>query len=152
LGTAGNAVLIAGGSMTVSSGGAANFMTISGGHELVASGGTIGNTTIWAGTLEIASGGHAAGAQVAFSGTTGELVLDENRFKGTIAGFNASDTVDLKAMSWAQNPQVVSYVNNTLTVSAGTDTARLQFLSVQAQANFQLADDGHGGTLIQFHS
>jgi hypothetical protein len=37
-------------------------------------------------------------------------------------------------------------------VAAGTDTAKLQFMGTYAQANFTLADDTHGGTLIHFHS
>ena len=108
--------------------------------------------------MEMQSGAHVLnGSTTSFSfsgGGGGEIVLDENRFRGTIVGFAASDTIDLRAMSWAQSPHIVSYNsnNNMLTVAAGTDTAKLTILGAFAQANFQLADDHSGGTLIQYHS
>ncbi len=39
-------------------------------------------------------------------------------------------------------------MSGTLTVTDGTHTARLTMLGSYVAANFHLADDGHGGTLV----
>ena len=133
------------GSAIVSSGGSVGIggLTVgNGGIAIVLSGGIAsGGMTIHSGGIAILSGGQASGNALIQSGGTLELFGD-----AVLSG-------GVKAMSWAQSPHVVSYMGNTLIVSAGADTARLQILSVAAQANnFILTSDGHGGTLINFHS
>jgi len=71
------------------------------------------------GTLQIASGGRAKGAQVTFAGDTGELVLDDNRFRGTIAGFTGpgtiadSDKIDLAALTYNTSASTPTYFGTT---------------------------------------
>ena len=78
-------------------------------------------------------------------------MLSGTTFRGKIAGFDSpSETIDLTAVNFAS--ATLGYVGNslsgTLTVTDGTNTARLVMLGSYVAANFHLATDGHGGTLV----
>jgi hypothetical protein len=82
---------------------------------------------------------------------SGSLVIDDTKFRGNIAGFDSPDeTIDLKTVAFAS--ATLGYVGNslsgTLTVTDGTNTARLVMLGNYVAANFHLANDGHGGTRV----
>ena len=61
-----------------------------------------------------------------------------------------AETIDLTTVDFAT--ATLGYVGNslsgTLTVTDGTNTARLAMLGSYVAANFHLADDHHGGTLV----
>ena len=89
----------------------------------------------------------------------GELVLDDTKFRGKIAGFTGSgatisdsDAIDLGtvASATATLAYAGTTLSGTLTVTDGTHTAKLAMLGNFAQANFQLGNDGHGDTLITY--
>jgi autotransporter passenger strand-loop-strand repeat protein len=150
-GTASGTVVSDGGSATVASGGTANGVTIdSGGHLLVSSGGAVSGATLSGGILRIAIGGLASSSTITFDGG-GTLVLDDTKFRGKIAGFDSpAETIDLTTVTFAS--ATLGYTGNTLsgtlTVTDGTHTARLAMLGSYVAANFHLADDTHGGTLV----
>jgi len=153
-GSAGGTIVGAGGSAVVSSGGTANLTSIgSGGYELVMSGGIVSGATISGGVLEIAGGAGVASSTITFAnGSGGSLVLDDTKFRGKIAGFTGSDTIDLAAVIYNLGTTTLGYSGNalsgTLTVTDGTNTARLVMLGDYVAGNFTLSADGHGGTLI----
>ena len=117
---------------------------------VVQSGGAISGATIAGGILHVASGGAALSSTVTFAGS-GSLVLDDTKFRGKIAGLDSPDeTIDLKSVSFAS--ATLGYtgnsLNGTLTVTDGTHQARLAMLGNYVAANFNLIDDGHGGTRV----
>jgi len=68
-------------------------------------------------------------------------------FLGTVAGFGASDTVDL--LNTAETGY--SFASGVLTVTDGSATvAKLHFGGSYTTASFTLATDGHSGTFITF--
>ncbi len=169
-GTAIGTVVSNGGTEVVASGTTRNTVIGSGGQEVIVqwrhgererdrqrrrrageSGGTLSGVTISGGTLEVASGGGVMSSTITFAGG-GELVLDDTKFRGKIAGFNSpAETIDLTTVSVA-SATTLGYTGNalsgTLTVTDGTHTARLAMLGNYAARDFTLADDGHGGTLV----
>ena len=101
-------------------------------------------------TLELAG---ADSGSVTFKSATGELVLDHSTtFSGQISNFtgdgtlSGSDQIDLKDINY--NSVQDSYANGVLTITDGTDTAKLNFNGSYTQANFHLASDGSGGTIV----
>jgi hypothetical protein len=92
--------------------------------------------------------GAGVGQTVDFLGGTGALDLGTPLwFHGTIAGFAATDTIDLLKTA----ATTLTYSGGTLTVLDNAQTvATLQFNGAYAQTDFALAGDGHGGTLINF--
>ena len=135
---------------------------MTGGYELVQSGGVAQNVTLASGTLEVASGGSVN--EVGFQG--GSLVLDASaNFHGLVAGFGASDQIDLRDVgfvtatstkkgqqSYLSFTEAASNLSGTLTVNDGTHTANIQLLGQYAASEFTAASDGNGGTLITFTS
>jgi large repetitive protein len=80
-------------------------------------------------------------------------MLDDTKFRGKVAGLDSpAETIDLVAIAYHSGTTTLGYSGNTLsgtlTVTDGTHTARLAMLGDHALANFTLADDGHGGTLV----
>jgi hypothetical protein len=82
------------------------------------------------------------------------LVLDDSvHFKGVISNFgklNINQTIDLLDIAWSPATKTFTAGSpNVLTVkdTAG-HTAQLKFSGAYTTANFNLSDDGHGGTLI----
>ena len=90
--------------------------------------------------------------------SSGQLVLDEaTSYAGQISGFgaNTSQFIDLTDLNFAAGAQIVSYVPNNsgntsgvLTVTDGTNTAQLQLDGTYTVANFDIGNDGKGGTLL----
>jgi hypothetical protein len=72
----------------------------------------------------------------------------------TLKLFGGSDTIDVSDVSSTLAKSLV-YTGNTtagtLKVSDGTHTANIKFTGSYTTANFQLATDNHGGSLITFH-
>ena len=117
--------------------------------------------TISGGTLEVANGGVLSGAFL----ETGSLVLDASAsFHGLVAGFGASDQIDLRDVGFVtattkkgqQNylsfTEAASNLSGTLTVNDGAHTANIQLLGQYTASEFTAASDGNGGTLITFTS
>jgi hypothetical protein len=113
--------------------------------------GTSGSATIGTGaTLELAA---ADSASVTFKSSTGTLKLDNpSTFSGTISNFSGngtlsgSDQIDLKGLNF--NSAHESYSNGVLTVTDGKHTDTLDFNGSYTLANFKLASDGSGGTIV----
>ena len=113
--------------------------------------GPSGSATIGAGaTLEL---GAANSSSVTFTSSTGMLELDQpSTFNGVIFGFtgngtlSGSDQIDLKGINF--NTVQDSYSNGVLTVTDGTNTAKLDFNGSYVLANFSFASDGKGGTIV----
>jgi hypothetical protein len=107
--------------------------------------------TIGAGaTLALAA---ADSSSVIFSGSTGTLRLDHSStFSGTIFGFtgngtlSGSDQIDLRDVKYSSVKG--SFTNGALTVTDGTNAAKLNFNGPYTLANFKFVGDGAGGTLI----
>jgi hypothetical protein len=108
-----------------------------------------------AGTLELAAGGTLAllgGASatqaVDFQASTGLLdIAQALQFNAQIAGFGASDQIDL--LKTAANG--LSYADGVLTVTENqTVVANLNFTGAYSTASFTLTTDGHNGSLISF--
>ena len=74
------------------------------------------------------------------------------QFTGVISGFakaNLFDTIDLNDINSATATKV-SFSGGVLTVKDGSGhTAKLHFSGTYTINNFDLSDDGHGGTLIK---
>ena len=113
--------------------------------------GISGSATIGAGaTLDPA---NADSASVTFADSTGTLRLDHSStFTGKIFHFSGngslsgSDHIDLRDVKY--NSIKDSYTNGVLTVTDGTDTAKLSFNGSYTLANFKFANDGSGGTIV----
>jgi hypothetical protein len=116
-----------------------------------------------AGTLRIDAGATlafgaavAAGSKVSFLGTGGELeLLDGADFAGKVAGFAATDSLDLRSIPFGTGTKV-SYsgtkTSGTLTVSNGSHVANIALLGQFTAGEFAAANDGHGGTDITLSS
>ncbi len=85
---------------------------------------------------------------VTFETGTEKLALgDAAGMSGHIADFAAGDAIDLLG----QAANGLSYTGHALTVSNGsTMVAKLTFKGNYTTANFKLAADGHGGSLISY--
>ena len=113
--------------------------------------GPSGSATIGTGaTLELAA---ANSSSVTFAGSTGMLKLDSpSTFDGVIYNFtgtgtlSSSDQIDLKGINF--NSVSDSYSNGVLTVTDGKNSAALDFNGSFTLANFKLASDGKGGTIV----
>ena len=125
---------------------AAPGTTLQIGNPLVGTSATIGTGA----TLELAG---ADTGSVTFASSKGTLVLDQSStFSGKIYGFtgngslSGSDQIDLRDINY--NSVQESYANGVLTVTDGTDTAKLNFNGSYTLANFKLVSDGRGGTIV----
>ena len=101
-------------------------------------------------TLELQG---ADSASVTFRGSTGTLQLDDApTFSGQIFNFtgngslSGSDQIDLRDINY--NSVQDSYAKGVLTVTDGSNTAELSFGGTYTLANFDLASDGGGGTIV----
>ena len=125
-------------------GGASTRTTINGGTEFVTSGGTSHGTTINGGTEDVAAGGTAVSITFGAPGGTLDLAKPSGLI-GTISNSHVGDVIDFV------NTEVTSVQENAahtiLTVTYGTDaTASYSLAGQQANTEFQLQSDGHGGT------
>lgn len=83
------------------------------------------------------------------------LLKNASDFHGTIAGFGADQTMDLRSILDGSGPAPsFAYTGNssggTLTLSDGTHSASLAFNGSYAASGFHLASDGHGGSSISY--
>ena len=87
-----------------------------------------------------------------FTGTNSAFELrDAADYKGSIAGFAASDVLDLRQIAFSG--QSAGYTptgasSGTLTLTDGTHSAALKLLGSYTASSFNLASDTHGGTAI----
>jgi autotransporter passenger strand-loop-strand repeat protein len=143
-----------GGQEIVSFGGAADAATVfADGTLFVASGGElVGGLGIRAGNAVI-SGAMAAGQTVSFTGSTGVLALDNLAgFRADISGLGApNQQIDLGGFAYASS-ETASWTptgtSGTLVITDGAKTASLTLIGSYVSGDFQLSDDGHGGTLL----
>jgi hypothetical protein len=122
--------------------------------DLVAAEGATGGTATIVSQTSIEFGGPTTTAVQFSSGVSGSglLILDDSvHFKGVISGFakfNINDSIDLNDID-AGTVQKVSYTGGVLTLKDGLGhTAQLHFSGTYTLASFNIAPDGHGGTLL----
>jgi len=153
------------GTISIASGATLNLDgTFTNSGTLLANGGTLSiNGVVTGGTTEIGGTGKvtiapASSENVDFlAGSTGQLALDQaTSYSGEISGFgaNTSQSIDLVDINFAAGAKMASYVPNSqdtggvLTITQGTNTVDLQLEGTYTLANFAIASDGHGGTLL----
>ena len=75
-------------------------------------------------------------------------------YTGTISGFGTTQSIDLTDINFAAGVKI-SYESNSrrntsgvLTITEGTQTVRLELEGTYTLANFKVASDGNGGTLL----
>jgi hypothetical protein len=115
-----------------------------------------GGTQISAGTLELGAGGSIFGNLAFTDGNAGAtLRLDTGTVQlgGKISGFDDSDHIDLKFLSYSASLKPVwvqdTATYGTLSIKKGNVTlASLSLTGVYTSQSFSLANDGVGGTLI----
>ena len=99
---------------------------------------------------------QSSSENVAFlSKSTGQLVLNQaTSYTGTISGFGTTQSIDLTDINFAAGVKI-SYASNSrrntsgvLTITEGTQTVRLELSGTYTLANFKVASDGNGGTLL----
>jgi hypothetical protein len=79
----------------------------------------------------------------------GHLVLNNSaHFAGTVAGFAAGDTIDVRDVRFVVGESSYDASTRILKVSDGTHIAMVQLLGQYVAADFDFAGDGHGGTLV----
>ncbi|UCF53550.1 MAG: hypothetical protein JSV48_03645 [Bradyrhizobium sp.] len=133
--------------------GTASNTTIVSGAQYVGAGGSASSTTIGAGGLEYIHTG-ATLTDVTFGGASAKLVLDQSSaFSGTISGWQDGVQLDLGDIAFNETTSLAYAANagntgGTLTVSDGVHTASLQLLGQYSAADFALAADGNGGSVI----
>ncbi|RXT36746.1 hypothetical protein [Bradyrhizobium betae] len=133
--------------------GTASDTTIASGEQHVGAGGSASSTTIGAHGLEYV---HTGGTltDVTFGGASAKLVLDQSSaFSGTITGWQDSAELDLGDIAFGEHTSLAYAANagntgGTLTITDGSHTAALHLLGQYSAADFALAADGHGGSLI----
>ncbi|HEX3945322.1 MAG TPA: Ig-like domain-containing protein, partial [Rhizomicrobium sp.] len=117
--------------------------------------------TLAGGTTEISGAGkmviaQASGESVAFqTRSTGQLVLDQaTNYTGEISGFGTTQSIDLADIDFAAGV-TMSYQSDSrrnaggvLTITQGTQTVHLDLEGSYTLANFRVASDGDGGTLL----
>jgi autotransporter passenger strand-loop-strand repeat protein len=150
--------LVEGVQLVLAGGTASGADVKSGGEEVVAAGGNAINTSIDGGLMEVQSGGSTGTTPVSFTTSGGDLQLDFSQgFTSLIAGFasppGVTEGIDLMDITFGAGTSVkfteaANNTSGTLTVTDGSHTANLTLLGQYATANFSLASDGHGGTLI----
>ena len=97
--------------------------------------------------LEIKSGG-GVDSTIDFGSGGGTLQLDHSvSFSGTIAGFSVPGEIDLADIAFGSST-TLGHSSGTLTVSDGAHVATLAMIGSYTAANFNLADDGNGGTMV----
>jgi hypothetical protein len=109
------------------------------------------------GNLTVAKGAElelfgASKANVTFSSGTGELKLDSSvAFTGRISGLTGADALDLSDISYGGNTRASFSGNSrggTLTVTDGSNTAKIALLGNYLNSGWTLSNDGNGGTVV----
>ena len=129
---------------------------------LLVNGGTLDVAgVLTGGTAEIGGAGKMEIAQASsenvdfLANSTGQLVLDQSTgYTGQISGFGTTQSIDLTDIDFATGVKI-SYVSNNrrntsgvLTITDGTHTTHLEMQGSYTLANFKVASDGTGGTLL----
>ena len=116
------------------------------------------------GLMEVVSGGSvetlpkfpSAGAVIFSRGGVLELDFSQG-FNGTIGGFastpGVTEEIDLRDIGFGATTKLAfteaaGGTSGTLNVTDGAHTANLTLLGQYSTANFSIASDGHGGTII----
>ena len=78
---------------------------------------------------------------------------DSQNFDGQISGFGIPGAIDFADIAFGAQTtlgftEAPGNTSGTLTVSDGTHTAAILLLGQYLAANFNMASDGHGGTLV----
>ena len=156
-GHASTTMVRSGGLMMVQNGGEADDTSVlSGAREVVLAGAIAGDTTISGGLLELAGGGSLGSGAVTFASSGGGILQLDNSvsFAGLVAGFGEPDVIDLRDVAFSSGTSL-SYTSanpantsGTLTVTDGAHTAHIMLIGQYAAAQFTLAADGAGGTLV----
>jgi hypothetical protein len=68
--------------------------------------------------------------------------------KLSVTGFTLGDTIDLADINFVGSGPSLAFTKGVLTVSDGTDVAKLNMIGNFTLASFHAAPDGSGGTLI----
>jgi hypothetical protein len=126
--------------------------------NIIAGAGTIGNNSypgyyigraIINGSGQVEFGAASSNGTQFAAGSTGELILDDSHYTGTVSGFgtNTTQSIDRTDIDFATATK--SDANETLTVKDGVgDIAHIKFSGTHTLASFNLQDDGQGGVLI----
>ena len=166
--TGGVAIILSGGQtsgMSVASNGvevvspggvASNSVLSRGGYEVVFSGGTAASATMSSGGVLILNSGGSGTGVMSFAGVNNEIIVASggNLSGAALAGFQAGDYIDLKGLGFTSGVTAETYAPNSgniggvLTVTSGAQSINLNLLGQYTAANFTLANDGAGGTLI----
>ena len=157
-GTASGASVGSGGTLTVSAGGVVSALTINDPNDQsltavvnVLSGGTVdGTTKIDGGQLILDAGATFEPNAKLTIINTGELVLEQDSFKGTIHGFGGQDFMDLTKIRFiGQGPDATTATftqtngaGGLLQVAQGNHVADLHLAGTYTTANFALQSDG----------
>jgi hypothetical protein len=117
------------------------------------------------GTIEIGAEAHlnvsgeiTSSQKIAFEASSGTLELaDPAAFTAGIAGFARGDRIDIRAAGFSYSPsETVSFTENaaktegTLTIKDGAAVFALTLFGQYVAADFKLATDSHGGTLVTY--
>ena len=139
-----NATAVGSGTELLLDTGAANGSLVAGGGYLEVDGGTASGTVISAGGLEtVYAGGLTSGSQVTSGGT--EQIGAEGA--ATNLALANGGTADLTYLAYASGATAtLNAGTDVLTVSAGGTDTTLQLSGTYSGTQFQLADDGNGGT------
>ena len=99
------------------------------------------------GTAEISG---ASGSTVEFTGSTGTLELqDAQAFSGKIVGLAGADTIDLADLSFSSSTEATflgTATGGTLTITNGTQTAKIALTGDYLSSTWTLSSDGANGT------
>jgi hypothetical protein len=101
-----------------------------------------------AGSIEF---GSTTTSNVTFGAGGGTVTFDAASTltgKVSITGFALGDTIDLADIKYGTSAPSLTFSKGVLTVSDGTDTAKLKMVGNYTLANFNVAQDGSGGTLL----
>jgi hypothetical protein len=86
-----------------------------------------------------------------FPGADGTVTFDAPSTltgKLSVTGFTLGDTIDLADIKYGSSGPSLAFSKGVLTVSDGTDVAKLNMIGNFTLASFNAAPDGSGGTLI----
>lgn len=134
--------------------GSATNTSLNSGAQYVGSGGLATDTTIGTGAVEVVLAGGTAGGVTFGAGYAGLVLEQSSVLTGSISGWQANDFIDLVDIQFDTVGTTLAYAANggntggALTVSDGTHVATLHLLGQYSAADFAIASDGHGGTLI----
>jgi hypothetical protein len=104
---------------------------------------------ISANSVLVLDGSVAAGQTIDFTSSTGDVVFnDVGQFNGTIDGVTGQDGIDLPALAFSPAGTVGVVNSDTLQVVEDGQTLDMRLDLSLSGTNFDLYNDGDGGTLI----